>query len=57
MLEKGAPAPRVKVALKAGGERVVQAKSVILATGAGPRLSRPSASCLTAIACGPIVTP
>jgi dihydrolipoamide dehydrogenase len=34
VLEKGAPAPKVKVALKAGGERVVQAKSVILATGA-----------------------
>jgi len=33
-LEKGAPAPKVKVALKAGGERTVQAKAVILATGA-----------------------
>jgi dihydrolipoamide dehydrogenase len=33
-LEKGAPAPKVVVALKAGGSRAVQAKSVILATGA-----------------------
>ncbi|MEO8926455.1 MAG: dihydrolipoyl dehydrogenase [Caulobacteraceae bacterium] len=33
-LEKGAPAPKVVVALKAGGARVLTAKSVILATGA-----------------------
>ncbi len=33
-LEKGEPAPRVVVKLKAGGERTVQARSVILATGA-----------------------
>src|SRR6185503_3009215 len=36
-LEKGAPAPKVVVALKAGGERGVQAKHVILATGARAR--------------------
>ncbi|MDB5418002.1 MAG: pyruvate dehydrogenase complex, component, lipoamide dehydrogenase [Phenylobacterium sp.] len=36
-LEKGAPAPKVLVALKAGGSRTVQAKSVILATGARAR--------------------
>ncbi|MDB5443523.1 MAG: pyruvate dehydrogenase complex, component, lipoamide dehydrogenase, partial [Phenylobacterium sp.] len=36
-LEKGAPAPKVVVALKAGGSRTVQAKSVILATGARAR--------------------
>ncbi len=36
-LEKGDPAPKVVVALKAGGERAVQAKSVILATGARAR--------------------
>ena len=33
-LEKGDPAPKVVVALKAGGSRTVQAKAVILATGA-----------------------
>ena len=33
-LEKGDPAPKVVVALKAGGSRTLQAKSVILATGA-----------------------
>jgi dihydrolipoamide dehydrogenase len=33
-LEKGAPSPKVVIALKAGGSRTVQAKSVILATGA-----------------------
>jgi dihydrolipoamide dehydrogenase len=33
-LENGAPAPKVVVALKAGGSRVVSATSVILATGA-----------------------
>jgi dihydrolipoamide dehydrogenase len=36
-LEKGAPAPKVTVALKAGGSRTVQAKHVILATGARAR--------------------
>ncbi len=36
-LEKGAPAPKVTVALKAGGSRSLQAKSVILATGARAR--------------------
>jgi dihydrolipoamide dehydrogenase len=36
-LEKGSPAPKVVVALKAGGERTVQAKHVILATGARAR--------------------
>jgi dihydrolipoamide dehydrogenase len=36
-LEKGKDAPRVVVALKAGGERVLTAKSVILATGARAR--------------------
>ncbi|HSV04352.1 MAG TPA: dihydrolipoyl dehydrogenase [Phenylobacterium sp.] len=36
-LEKGAPAPKVVVALKAGGERAVQARHVILATGARAR--------------------
>jgi dihydrolipoamide dehydrogenase len=34
---KGDPAPSVTVALKAGGERVLTAKSVILATGARAR--------------------
>ncbi len=33
-LEKGDPAPKVVVALAAGGSRTVQAKAVILATGA-----------------------
>ena len=33
-LEKGSPAPKVTVTLKAGGERTLSAKSVILATGA-----------------------
>src|ERR1700743_3609770 len=33
-LEKGTPAPKVVVKLKAGGERTVTAKNVILATGA-----------------------
>jgi dihydrolipoamide dehydrogenase len=36
-LEKGSPAPRVAVALKAGGSRVLRAKTVILATGARAR--------------------
>ncbi|KAI6244329.1 Dihydrolipoyl dehydrogenase [Aphelenchoides fujianensis] len=36
-LEKGAPAPKVVVALKAGGSRTVQAKNVILASGARAR--------------------
>ena len=36
-LEKGSPAPKVVVALKAGGSRTVQARSVILATGARAR--------------------
>jgi dihydrolipoamide dehydrogenase len=36
-LEKGAPAPKVVVALKAGGSRTLQAKNVILATGARAR--------------------
>jgi dihydrolipoamide dehydrogenase len=37
-LEKGDPAPRVVVALKAGGSRTLQAKAVILATGARARI-------------------
>jgi dihydrolipoamide dehydrogenase len=36
-LEKGSPAPKITVKLKAGGERVVQAKTVILAVGARAR--------------------
>jgi len=36
-LEKGSPAPKVVVALKAGGSRTVTAKNVILATGARAR--------------------
>ncbi|WP_304186395.1 dihydrolipoyl dehydrogenase [Phenylobacterium aquaticum] len=36
-LEKGSPAPKVVVALKAGGSRTVQAKHVIVATGARAR--------------------
>jgi len=36
-LAKGDPAPKVTVALKAGGERALSAKSVILATGARAR--------------------
>ena len=36
-LEKGSPAPKVVIALKAGGSRTVQAKHVILATGARAR--------------------
>ena len=36
-LEKGEAAPKVVVALKAGGERAVQARHVILATGARAR--------------------
>jgi len=36
-LEKGSPAPKVVVALTAGGSRSVQAKHVILATGARAR--------------------
>jgi dihydrolipoamide dehydrogenase len=36
-LEKGTPAPKVVVALKAGGSRTVTAKHVILATGARAR--------------------
>ncbi len=37
-LEKGSPSPKVTIALKAGGTRSVQAKSVILATGARARV-------------------
>jgi len=37
-LEKGTPAPKVVVALKAGGSRTLTAKSVILATGARARV-------------------
>ena len=36
-LQKGGPAPRVVVALNAGGARTLEAKSVILATGARAR--------------------
>ena len=36
-LEKGSPAPKVTVALKAGGARALQARHVILATGARAR--------------------
>jgi len=36
-LEKGAPAPKVVVALKAGGSRTIQGKNVILASGARAR--------------------
>ena len=36
-LEKGSPAPKIVVALKAGGSRTIQAKHVILATGARAR--------------------
>ncbi len=36
-LEAGAPAPLVRVALKAGGERTLKAANVILATGARAR--------------------
>jgi dihydrolipoamide dehydrogenase len=36
-LEKGNPAPKVAIALKAGGSRAVQAKNVILASGARAR--------------------
>lgn len=36
-LEKGAPAPKVTVALNAGGKRTITAKHVILATGARAR--------------------
>jgi dihydrolipoamide dehydrogenase len=36
-LEKGSPAPKIVVALKAGGSRSVQAKHVVLATGARAR--------------------
>ncbi len=36
-LEKSSPAPKVVIALKAGGSRTVQAKNVILATGARAR--------------------
>ncbi len=36
-LEKGSPAPKAIIKLKAGGERTVQAKNVILATGARAR--------------------
>src|SRR6201994_152094 len=36
-LEKGDGAPKAVIALKAGGSRIVQAKSVILATGARAR--------------------
>ena len=37
VLEKGSPAPKVVVALKDGGSRSLQAKAVILATGARAR--------------------
>jgi len=37
-LEKSTPAPKIVVALKAGGSRTVQAKHVILATGARARV-------------------
>ena len=37
-LEKSMPSPKVVVALKAGGNRTIQAKSVILATGARARV-------------------
>jgi dihydrolipoamide dehydrogenase len=37
-LEKGAPAPKVVVALRAGGARTLTAKSVILAAGARARV-------------------
>jgi dihydrolipoamide dehydrogenase len=36
-LEKGSPAPKVVIDLKAGGSRTIQAKNVILATGARAR--------------------
>jgi dihydrolipoamide dehydrogenase len=36
-LEKGAPAPKVTIALKAGGSRTVEAKAVMLAVGARSR--------------------
>ncbi len=36
-LEKGSPAPKVVVALKAGGSKTLEARSVILATGARAR--------------------
>jgi dihydrolipoamide dehydrogenase len=36
-LQKGSPAPKVEVALKAGGTRTVQAGAVIVATGARAR--------------------
>ena len=36
-LEKGGPSPKVVVALKTGGSRTIQAKSVILASGARAR--------------------
>jgi dihydrolipoamide dehydrogenase len=36
-LEKGDPAPKLVIALKAGGSRTVQAKNVILASGARAR--------------------
>jgi dihydrolipoamide dehydrogenase len=36
-LEKSSPAPKVVIALKAGGSRTVQAKNVIVATGARAR--------------------
>ncbi len=36
-LEKGSPAPKAVIKLKAGGERTVQARNVILATGARAR--------------------
>lgn len=37
-LEKGSPAPKLVIALKAGGSRTVQAKHVIIATGARARV-------------------
>jgi dihydrolipoamide dehydrogenase len=37
-LESGSPAPKVVVSLKAGGERALTTKSVILATGARARI-------------------
>jgi len=36
-LEKGSPAPKIVIDLKAGGQRTVQAKHVIVATGARAR--------------------
>jgi dihydrolipoamide dehydrogenase len=54
---EGRPAPKVVVALKAGGDRTVTAKHVILATGARARTSPPSAWSRTATRSGPIARP